>query len=360
MAWPAPKELAGVKSRKRPIFELSLGCVAERGVNRVSGLKLSLESRICALGDGGLLGVELLLGELSPTSGKVIRHEALQVAHLAQHLAGEGADVAQHVAAAHAALEMRPQVVVLDARGGESWAEAFEQLLEERDGLRSFRGALVLAVEEESEAVRAICSQRWRNGGGWLWQEPMKQDLLVLEDVQLEAPEPMVEAMLGQVRQLSREAFFGEDSVQKSQDRGWSLSLLVDQSEEPARFCGFMCHELGAKNAEFHIARIAVIARSRGKGYGKHFMQWALEKCAMIPRSQCAWISLSALDEAVSFYEHFGFTDMTSDDLDDDEHIQTWMELKNLSVAPEEDSDAETDCSDAESDEEVELSTASE
>ena len=30
--------------------------------------------------------------------------------------------------------------------------------------------------------------------------------------------------------------------------------------------------------------------RSRGKGYGKHFMQWALEKCAMIPRSQCAWM----------------------------------------------------------------------
>ena len=34
-------------------------------------------------------------------------------------------------------------------------------------------------------------------------------------------------------------------------------------------------------------------------------------------------ISLSALDEAVGFYEHFGFTDMTCDDLDDDEHIQT-------------------------------------
>ena len=27
------------------------------------------------------------------------------------------------------------------------------------------------APSQESEAVRAICSQRWRNGGGWLWQD---------------------------------------------------------------------------------------------------------------------------------------------------------------------------------------------
>ena len=162
---------------------------------------------------------------------------------------------------------------------------------------------------------------------------------------------------------------------------GWSLCLLIDQTaSEPAdRFCGFMCYQLSSKSAEFHIARIAVIARrsnsfvselfslricrgscwlgycsnrivvilslqtvtpftpyihslhsifsieemkycpiensqvfrvllrtlkpkalgaegpdllstrSRGKGYGKHFMQWALEKCSLLPRSACAW-----------------------------------------------------------------------
>lgn len=110
----------------------------------------------------------------------------------------------------------------------------------------------------------------------------------------------------------------------------------MDAESEPKRFCGFICYHLSTKSAEFHVARIAVIARSRGKGYGKHFMQWMLRKCALLPRTQCAWISLSALDEAVSFYEHFGFTDMTCDDIDDDEHIQTWMELKNISVAPDE------------------------
>ena len=145
---------------------------------------------------------------------------------------------------------------------------------------------------------------------------------------------------------------------------GWSLCLLIDQtaSETADRFCGFMCYQLSSKSAEFHIARIAVIARrsnfsvfewfslqiccgscwlgccsdrivvnlclalltvtllhispltsylqrwkdeiliallrtanflistrSRGKGYGKHFMQWALEKCSLLPRSACAW-----------------------------------------------------------------------
>lgn len=45
---------------------------------------------------------------------------------------------------------------------------------------------------------------------------------LRLEDITDE-----VETMLGKVRQLSAEAFFGEDSVQKSRERGnmydWSL-----------------------------------------------------------------------------------------------------------------------------------------
>lgn len=345
--WQTPRELSGVKSRKRAVFEIPLGSVdatSNAGIHRVSGLKVTLESRICALGPGGRLAVALLLG---PLKGKVQRHQGLQVAHLGSHLAGNEANIGEHLAAVKAVLETRPQVVVLDSEGTSSWTAAFEMLLEAREGLHSFRGALVLMVEEESDAVKDLCTQRWRQGGSWLWQEAMKQgvqDLMVLEDV-LEDSSDDMETMLGRVRQLSAEAFFGEDSVQKSHERGWSLCLLIDQTaSEPAdRFCGFMCYQLSSKSAEFHIARIAVIARSRGKGYGKHFMQWALEKCSLLPRSACAWISLSALDEAVPFYEQFGFTDMTCDDLDDDEHIQTWMELKNISVAPDEPDDSDND-----------------
>ncbi|CAK8998492.1 Hypothetical protein SCF082_LOCUS5667 [Durusdinium trenchii] len=342
--WQAPRELSGVKSRKRAVFEIPLGSMdaaSNAGIHRVSGLKVSLESRISALGSGGRVAVELLLGR--PLKGQVHRHEELQVAHLSSNLAGDEATVGEHLEAVKSILETRPQVVVLDSQGNASWTAAFQMLLQAKEALRGFRGAIVLVVDEESEAIKEMCSQRWRQGGSWLWQEPIKQDLTIVEDVLNATKTDELEQMLQKVRELSAEAFFGEDSVEKSGSRGWSLCLLVDQAAcDASRFCGFMCYQLSAKNSEFHIARIAVIARSRGKGYGKHFMQWALEKCSFLPRSTCAWISLSALDEAVPFYEHFGFTDMTCDDLDDDKHIQTWMELKNISVV-EDDPDSDNE-----------------
>lgn len=341
--WQKPRELPGVKSRKRPIFEISFGSLdaadadaGAGGVHRVSGLKLTLESRVATLGPGGQIALQLLLGQLALKSGKVQRHEALDVCRLGEDLLAEEASKEPSeyfLAAAKELNERRPQVVVLELDGCPSWEKASTQLLE---ALRGFHGAVVIATEEETDLVKSMCPICWRDSAGWLWQEPLKQDLIVLDDVQPEDADEEVTAMLQEVRTLSKEAFFGEDSVQKAEDRGWTLSLLVDAESEPKRFCGFICYHLSTKSAEFHVARIAVIARSRGKGYGKHFMQWMLRKCALLPRTQCAWISLSALDEAVSFYEHFGFTDMTCDDIDDDEHIQTWMELKNISVAPDE------------------------
>lgn len=62
-------------------------------------------------------------------------------------------------------------------------------------------------------------------------------------------------------------------------------------------------------------------------------MTWILTKAAQMPRSKCAWISLSSLDTAIAFYEKFGFCDMTCDDIaEDEDHFQTWMELRNVSV----------------------------
>ena len=107
--WQKPRELPGVKSRKRPIFEISFGSldVADAdagagGVHRVSGpaprksahfetcpraasrrrvfdssvrsccrgLKLTLESRVATLGPGGQIALQLLLGQLVLKSGK--------------------------------------------------------------------------------------------------------------------------------------------------------------------------------------------------------------------------------------------------------------------------------------------------
>ena len=82
--WQKPRELPGVKSRKRPIFEISFGSLdvadADAGSRRrvfdssvrscCRGLKLTLESRVATLGPGGQIALQLLLGQLVLKSGK--------------------------------------------------------------------------------------------------------------------------------------------------------------------------------------------------------------------------------------------------------------------------------------------------
>merc|ERR1719353_2512153 len=60
-------------------------------------------------------------------------------------------------------------------------------------------------------------------------------------------------------------------------------------------------------------------------------MHLALAKAARIPQSKCGWITLSALNSAVTFYEKLDFTDMGCGD-PRAERGHTWMELKNVSA----------------------------
>eukprot|EP00442_Polarella_glacialis_P046580 CAMPEP_0115132570 /NCGR_PEP_ID=MMETSP0227-20121206/53835_1 /TAXON_ID=89957 /ORGANISM="Polarella glacialis, Strain CCMP 1383" /LENGTH=358 /DNA_ID=CAMNT_0002538395 /DNA_START=54 /DNA_END=1129 /DNA_ORIENTATION=- len=358
MASAQPPLRACVKSRQRAIFDVPLAGLQRSEtshssmppVNRISGLRLTLESRIYAAGEAGQVAVEILLGRLQLCSGKALRHENLSILHLGPHLAGSGASQEKHLEALAAALQAAPQVVVLDeaqAAGDEAWAEIFNQLVTAKDVLQDFRGALVLSVAEETVPIRQLCSQRWACNAGWLWQEASAEDLLVEEDVLAEGKE---HPLLQEVAELSKACFFEEDCVAKAREKGWVLTLLSEAAENGGerRLCGFMCHMLKKPpKAELHIARLAVVEQSRGRRHGRHLMQWILDKAASImPRSKVAWISLSALDEAIPFYEQFGFTDMTCDNLEDEEHFQTWMELKNISVVPEdvhEDEDEDED-----------------
>lgn len=354
--WAAPSPLEGVKSRKRPIFSIEAGEVSLGGdVSRISSVRITLQSRIVARGEAGRALVELLLGDRQLKLGKPHRHAGLVVAHLGPHLSGadKESDEAQHVASIEAELERRrPHIVVLDearSMGNVSWARAFMAILASPT-FCAFRGATVVACSSAAEACTAmpliedVCSERWLGADGWLWQESIAGDALhILEDVLSPCKDGgvgdvHVDVLLQGVRELSRDCFFGEDSVAKAQDREWALSLLVKAPEDGGerKLCGFICVRWPTHSKpELHIARLAVPKECRSCGHGQRLMQWVLRRAARLPQSVCPWISLSALDTAVPFYEKYGFVDMTADDIDDPEHLQTWMELKNRSRVPE-------------------------
>lgn len=350
MTWPIPQALEGVKSRRRPIFAASSASLAVAGeaVSQISGLKITLESRILAVGDAGRAAVELLLGERQLTHGRPSRHDGLRVARLGPLplSSNSGYDSGAIATIIADALEQRPQVVILEERpdAGEAWQNALLDIL---DGpqVRSFRGAVITSVQScESKvgcASLALCRERWLGADGWLWQERVAADSLELwEDVLGEGDlfknDPRLDKFLPGVAEMATH-FFHEDAVAKCRDNGWKLSLLIDRNaEEGAELCGYMCHRPPRDGkTTMHVARLAVPAQRQCGGYGQHLMLWILRKAARMPHSECAWISLSSLDSAMEFYERFGFVDMTCDDHTDPDHFQTLMEMQNRSVVAE-------------------------
>jgi predicted N-acetyltransferase YhbS len=236
------------------------------------------------------------------------------------------------------ALELRlkqAQVVVLDEAqhaGDSAWTEAFGILLQS-DTVKAFPGAVVFCVAEETPVIRSVCSQRWTGVSAWIWQDDFESaDLEILEDV-LTNRDKDVDALLEEVAVLSDECF-NEDSVEKAASRGWVMSLLTASTPAGGRsLAGSICFRPPTPPAaELHIARLAVPKNIQRGGCGQRLMLHVLTKASRMPQSECQWISLSALDTAVPFYEKFGFTDMTTEDVDHPDHFQTWMELKNVSI----------------------------
>jgi len=387
--WPAPAPLEGVKSRKRAIFEVRPGAEVPigDGILLVAGtIALTLESRVAATSEAGAALVALLLGNGELTAGSVWRHEGIVVSRIGPDLAAATGGTAG--AALSAALERRPQVVILEEAHREGdWVRTFHDILGS-DALRTFRGAVVVWAAEETRAVRRACSERWAVVGEQLWQlevellgadvlvdpeetaetgadarevgtgagatvlaasessdaamaEVIMGDFLVLEDALNGAAacgSGTLAELLEEVRILSDSCFKEEDSAKLAIEKGWSLALLASRCPDNMgkRLRGFLCHQvLPPPRAEFCIKRIAVPEEHRGLGLGKALVRWAIGKAAQMPQSECKWISVSALNEAASFYEALGFTDMTCGEIDTEDGAQTWMEMKNVSLVPE-------------------------
>lgn len=326
--WPTPLPLEGVKSRKKPIFQVvdaELPGTNGSRARKVSGLQLCLTSRVAAIGEAGLAGVRLLLGEAAPCEGSLYRHDSLRVARLGpQSLAACRGGYGEAI---EAALQERPQVVVLEESLGQKdreWAAAFRATLCS-EALASFRGAVVVAVADETHSLAALCTESWVAAGSRLQQESYLEIIEHALEADSGAEDLLDEALAIDYCQLRHWV-----DIARAEDQQITLFSSVGQDGKKS-LRGFLCHHMKENQAEFHIRFVFVPKPYRGTGLGARVVQWAVSKANRMPQSECRWISLKAADDSlVPWYEKFGFCDMTCGQCDDEDEV--WMELKNSST----------------------------
>jgi len=318
--WPQPSPLEGVKSSKRVISEASGGDISVDGVvHKIDKLSLCLKSRVAAIGAAGRAVVDLLLCDMQSRPG-LKRHDGLKTVRLGPDCLGPGLEKA---------LQTRPQVVVLDEALGcteEDWNEAFAALLCS-EGLRSFKGAVLLCVADETRALASTVTESWVAIGSCLRQESY------LEVVQHDfgtGSNWQACPLLQEASEIDTLKFWIDDAKKKCH----KVSLFVSCDDVcKKRLRGFVCHHMKPNQAEFHVRFIFVPSDHRGSGFGRRLVQWIIASASRMPQSACNWISLDAAYEAlVPWYESFGFTDMTCGA---DEYGQIWMERRNVSVVEE-------------------------
>jgi GNAT superfamily N-acetyltransferase len=176
MLWPVPLPLLGVKSKKQAVFGVRKAVVLVNGKPcEVADVTVSLQSRICAVGEAGRAVAALLLGEAEPISGEVsTRHASLSVAHL--HPQNSFETAREYDAFIADAVAKRPHVVVVEedvANAGQAWANAFRQIT--REDMSTFQGAIVICCSDANSLAQLYCSTRWMAIGSRLQQEDISQ-----------------------------------------------------------------------------------------------------------------------------------------------------------------------------------------
>lgn len=330
--WPAPYPLEGVKSKKKPIFEVAdaeLPCTGSNGLRKASGLRLCLSSRVAAIGEGGCAAIALLSSEVVPLSGNVSSHEALKVARLGpQSLAPARQAGSSYLDAIEAAMQDRPQVVVLEealAQQDRDWTIAFRSILCS-EALKAFRGAVVVSVADETHDLGGLCLESWVAVGAQLQSEPYLEFIGNALEGGDRAQELMAEALAIEYCHL-------KGWIDQAEEKGQQVTLLSSLGEDGRRSLhGFLCHHMIESKAEFHIRFVFVPKEHRRKGLGARMVQWAIAKANRLPQAECRWISLIAADGSlVPWYEKFGFCDMSYSCNEEDE---VWMELRNNTLGP--------------------------
>merc|ERR1712176_949737 len=152
---------------------------------------------------------------------------------------------------------------------------------------------------------------------------------------------PRLKELLRQVSELSLD-IFSEDCVKQgiSKRTGWRLSILArpipedpsimdGSAEEPTELLGFMVFRFRPDWQCLSIAKIAVPQAHRGRGFGRHLMEWVTKYAQQ--QGNLQYLSLSSLPEAVKFYQAFGFKAVKIESIPDSEDYvegQVYMEYR--------------------------------
>eukprot|EP00930_Biecheleria_cincta_P033013 TRINITY_DN22866_c0_g1_i1.p1 TRINITY_DN22866_c0_g1~~TRINITY_DN22866_c0_g1_i1.p1 ORF type:complete len:401 (+),score=123.87 TRINITY_DN22866_c0_g1_i1:232-1434(+) len=225
-------------------------------------------------------------------------------------------------------LEELKQVAAVEAK--EAAARAAEEAR-----VAAEKASAALAAEERRAASKAAAEAALAR--------KRREALEVLPNV---APESdavrsnlRLQTLLKQVSELSSDVFH-EDCLAAgvSKKKGWRLTLLARPvpedpancpPEDPTLLLGFIIFRFCTDFQCLSIAKIAVPEVHRGRGFGKHLMDWCVRHAE---QQKLQHLSLSSLPEAVKFYKAFGFKPVKVESVNaDDEDLvegQVYMEYR--------------------------------
>lgn len=290
----------------------------------VSVLELTLGpgSRVHASGEAGHIARKLLRGELQLVSdgdGRGGEYTPPRIRHLSpKEIDGSYADATQlpwddptEVILLEECLELRDRL----------WSTCFGVLLSSAK-LESFAGAVVICTSNDARSMSSVCSESWVLLGSRMLQEPC---LEVFEDaLNSEAADELIQ----QCREVDycNLSNWMNDATKKD---GTVVMFAARESDGSLGLRGFLSYRMIESRSEFHVAFIFVPREFRKGGFGGRLVKWAISKAQRMPKSKCCWVSLEAADDdLVTWYEKFGFTDMTCGH-DDDPEALIWMEKQN-------------------------------
>merc|ERR1719163_2039150 len=181
------------------------------------------------------------------------------------------------------------------------------------EGLRDFRGAVVVCFADGTQLAPSICTESWAMVGGCVRQETYLEVVENALDADSGAGDLLEEV-------LAIDGFDLPGWIEKARAQECTVTLFAragpSGASSPGRGAGrlraCLIHHMIPSRAEFHVRFVVVPRSHRGNGLGQQVMRWVLAQAANMPQSMCRWITLNAAsDDLVPWYERFGFLDMS-------------------------------------------------